>query len=233
MPPPLTWDLESTPGSARLTLHGRPDRPSVDALAPVLRSRAARSPEWLVIDLRALTSYDLSSAAGQTLLAACGHPAGTGATLVRGPRPRSAPVPPPLPGGDPWTAPRLPHVGQVVLGHAPERPSISEVLLPATGAGRHARVIVTAACHAWRLPQVVPAAATVATELVLLSSRTASTFMQLTVGPYGDMLYLTLRSGRSSTFAADLSLTMINALADAWGLLSDGPDTVMWAALRI
>ncbi|WP_306213827.1 STAS domain-containing protein [Actinoplanes sp. RD1] len=233
MPPPLTWDLEAGLDAARLTLHGRPDHRSVDALGPVLRSRTARSPHWLVVDLRALNSYDLSSAAGMTLLAACGRRTGEGATLVRGPRPRAATAPPSLPGGDPWAAPRLSRVGRIVLGHAPEQPSVSEQLLPVKGAGHQARTVVTAACRAWRIPQAAPAAAAVATELVLLSSRAASTLMLLTACPYRGMLYLALRGGRSSALPADLSLTMINALADAWGLLADGPDTVTWAAVRV
>ena len=117
-------------------------------------------------------------------------------------------------------------------------PFLTEHVLPVCGALRRTRDIVTDACVAWDLTRHVDAATLIATELVSLTTRHASTMMSVTALLHQDTLYLWVRGGTETGLTprfdatTNLSLLILHTVADHWGVMVDGDDTVIWAALR-
>jgi hypothetical protein len=118
-------------------------------------------------------------------------------------------------------------------------PSFVEQVLPVAGAARRSRDIVTHACLVWGVTELAGTARLLASEMVNRTIRQASTIMTVVALLDRDVLYLWVRAG--GTLAPDvpdkadsaLEAVVIEALADHWGLLPDGHDTVLWAALPV
>ncbi|MFC0533996.1 STAS domain-containing protein [Phytohabitans kaempferiae] len=140
--------------------------------------------------------------------------------------------------------PMLPSVGAAVrsleLGGLPATPSLSEDLLPVTGAGRRAREVVTEACLRWDLPGHVAPACTVATELVNNVVAHAHTMMRLRISLRGRYLHIAVRDGSTEppvrrdvpvSATAGRGLTLVEAVARQWGSLAIEGGKVVWAVL--
>jgi hypothetical protein len=112
-------------------------------------------------------------------------------------------------------------------------PSVVEHLLPVSGAARRSREIITRTLLAWNLPHLVAPATVLGNELVSHTIARTSTMMTLVMLPHRDLLYLWVRSGNRWKPAAQesLDLRIIHTLAQSWGSLLDGDDTLLWAAL--
>ncbi|MDW5327919.1 STAS domain-containing protein [Plantactinospora sp. KLBMP9567] len=121
-------------------------------------------------------------------------------------------------------------------------PSISEVLLPVSGAARRARHLVTECCLRWDLPDLVGPANFVATELVANAITHARTMIGLSVS-LRRYLLVAVRDGsdahpRLAVTSSPLDpatgrgLLLVDRIAHRWGSLPFDGGKVVWAALE-
>jgi anti-anti-sigma factor len=121
--------------------------------------------------------------------------------------------------------------------------SLSEVLLPAPGAPRQARDLVTEACARWDLPQLVGPACLVAGELVTNSVVHARTVVDLRLTRSRRHLIIAVGDGsaepprlvrtRAPHATGGRGLMLVEAMARRWGSLPAEDGKVVWAALSI
>jgi hypothetical protein len=230
---PLTWLMHTGPDLTSATVQGRPDRRSLTALHTVLADCTARQSGCLLIDLPAMPPAERSMVTGSALSIEAGWGlmlTGTTMLLCPGAAGRAC-------GGTPMCG-CLARATEALIADAGRSPVIREDILPVHGAARRSRDIVTEACLGWGLPQAIGVGTTIVTELVNHVIEHASTIMALVVARHRDVVYLAVRSGaltrptpRKTEPVANLDLMVIHALADHWGVLPDGPDTVTWAAV--
>jgi len=136
------------------------------------------------------------------------------------------------------TAPALAHLHDERL----TMPSLSEELLPVSGAARHARDVVTEACLRWDLPELVAPASLIVNELVANVVDHAGTMMTLRLSLRKRYLNIAVRDGSPAppVLSAAVSpealngrgLMLVNELACTWGSLPATDGKVVWAALR-
>jgi anti-anti-sigma regulatory factor len=123
-------------------------------------------------------------------------------------------------------------------------PALSDDLLPVSGAARQARNVATDACLRWNLPDLLPPACLVASELVSNVVDHAHTMMTLRLTLRPRFLQIAVRDGaadeptlRTPEGDADSSrgrgLMLVNATANSWGWLPTDDGKVVWASLRI
>jgi anti-anti-sigma regulatory factor len=120
-------------------------------------------------------------------------------------------------------------------------PSISDDLLPVSGAARQARNVATDACLRWDLPHLVAPASLIVSELVSNVVDHAHTMMTLRLSLRRRYLNMAVRDGSSAEPAvpadvpADVpggrGLFLVNATAHTWGWLPADDGKVVWAAL--
>lgn len=121
-------------------------------------------------------------------------------------------------------------------------PSLSEQLLPLSGATRHARDVTTDVCLRWDLPALVAPASLIVSELVANVIDHAGTMMTLGLSLRRRYLNIAVRDGSAAlpVLAADVSptalsgrgLVLVNELAHSWGYLPSADGKVVWAAIR-
>jgi anti-anti-sigma regulatory factor len=121
--------------------------------------------------------------------------------------------------------------------------SLSEVLIPAPGAARRARDMVTEACARWDLPQLIGPASLVTGELVTNAVVHARTMVDVRISRGRRYLIIAVRDG--STALPQLTLTvpqnvaggrglmLVNATTRRWGTLLSDDSKVVWATLPI
>jgi anti-anti-sigma regulatory factor len=119
-------------------------------------------------------------------------------------------------------------------------PSISDELLPISGAARQARNVTTDACLRWDLPDLVAPASLVASELVSNVVDHAHTIMTLRLSLRRRYLSIAVRDGspvepEASGYPAEgpggRGLFLVQATAQSWGWLPTEGGKVVWAAL--
>lgn len=120
-------------------------------------------------------------------------------------------------------------------------PMFMEDMLPAVGAARRARNLVTEACRQWDLPALVPDASVVVSELVSNAVVHAKTVFTVRVSLRARYLHLAVRDGSTTSpqipageqhRPGGRGLIVIAALATAWGHLQTYDGKVVWATLR-
>jgi hypothetical protein len=120
-------------------------------------------------------------------------------------------------------------------------PTLAEELLPTAGAARHARDVATEACLRWDLPELVPGASLVCSELVSNVADHAHTMMTLRLSLGGRHLFIAVRDGSAKApVVADSQpgddrgrgLQIVAATAHRWGYLPARDGKVVWATLR-
>jgi anti-anti-sigma regulatory factor/anti-sigma regulatory factor (Ser/Thr protein kinase) len=113
-------------------------------------------------------------------------------------------------------------------------------LRPVPDACRKARQLVTQACTAWHLGELVSAGALIATELVANVVRHAHTGMELTVLLRDGRVLLAVRDGSTRlpepadpglNDAGGRGLRLVRELADSWGVLPLSSGKVVWTTL--
>jgi hypothetical protein len=122
-------------------------------------------------------------------------------------------------------------------------PVISDELLPVSGAARQARDVATDACLRWHLPELLPSASLVVSELVSNVVDHAHTMMTLRLTLRPRYLQIAVRDGAAeepvppapqghATAARGRGLLLVEATASSWGWLPTEDGKVVWASLR-
>jgi anti-anti-sigma factor len=125
----------------------------------------------------------------------------------------------------------------------PRLTSISDIVLPVTGASRQARELVTGACQRWELPHLADRAALVTGELVTNAVVHAGTLADLRLTRGNRYLMIAVRDGStappripgapSTDPAAPRGLLLVEATAHRWGSLPAEDGKVVWATLSL
>ncbi len=120
-------------------------------------------------------------------------------------------------------------------------PTISDELLPVSGAARQARNVATGACLRWDLPDLLAPASLVASELVSNVVDHAHTMMTLRLTLRPRYLQIAVRDGSDAepvpqasegrTTMRGRGLLLVEATAHAWGWLPTDNGKVVWASL--
>jgi anti-anti-sigma regulatory factor len=123
-------------------------------------------------------------------------------------------------------------------GHA--LPTMTEELLPVSGAARQSRNVATDACLRWDLPELVAPASLISSELVSNAIDHAGTMMTLRLSLGTGYLFIAVRDGSPlepvaarPTLHSDRGrgLFLIEATAHSWGYLPASDGKVVWASL--
>ena len=120
-------------------------------------------------------------------------------------------------------------------------PTVSDELLPISGAARQARNVTTDACLRWELPDLVAPASLIASELVSNVVDHAHTMMTLRLSLRRRYLTISVRDGspeepvpagpQPPEGAGGRGLFLVQASAHSWGWLPSEGGKVVWAAL--
>jgi anti-anti-sigma regulatory factor len=238
---PLAWTVDRAGGLAVVTVRGRFDLRDTPSFRTALLKCLAEQPRALLVDLAAMelgadTALALFTAVTRqaarwpgTPIVLCGPSPRVAGLLERG---RYGPVTL-CPGVE--QARREADSGTVVP------PSLSDRLLPIAGAVRHARNVVTEACLAWALPELVGPGSLVVSELVANGVEHASTMMTLQITRRVRQVHVAVRDGSPAepviNRSAGLSergrgLMLVEAVSLHWGWLPTDDGKVVWASLR-
>ncbi|MBU2664401.1 STAS domain-containing protein [Actinoplanes bogorensis] len=125
----------------------------------------------------------------------------------------------------------------LAAGRTAEVRSISDDLLPVSGAARHARDLATDACGRWDLPHLAGPAALILTEMVGNVIDHAGTMMTVHLTLVPRYLLLAVRDGSPVEVRRPVGggrgLLLIEATAHAWGCVPSAGGKVVWASLRV
>jgi len=118
-------------------------------------------------------------------------------------------------------------------------PSLTDEILPITGAGRQARNVVTQACIGWDLPDLVGPGSLIANELIANVVVHAGTMATLRLSLLPRHLAIAVRDGsaeapvmRRDGDEPGRGLMLVEAMAASWGWLPLEGGKVVWATLR-
>jgi anti-sigma regulatory factor (Ser/Thr protein kinase) len=121
-------------------------------------------------------------------------------------------------------------------------PSLTDELLPISGAARHARNVATDACLRWDLPHLIAPASLIVSELVSNVVEHAHTMMTLRLSLRRRFLNIAVRDGSPDepVQTADVpaeadggrGLFLVKATSHSWGWLPTDDGKVVWAALQ-
>lgn len=125
------------------------------------------------------------------------------------------------------------------LDGGPASPTVTEDLLPVTGAARRAREIVTEACVRWDLPGLVGPACIVASELVNNAVEHAGTLITFRLTLRARFLQVVVQDGSTAPPVlggpgprdAARGLRLVDTEAATWGHLVTTDGKVVWATL--
>jgi len=239
---PLGWTVDENGGLAEVAVLGPLDPAAVPRFRTALLICLAEQPDALIVDLAAIELGDDTAVASLTVVArltACwpGTP-----MLVCGPSPLVARQ---LAGGRRGRVAICPDVAAGRRAAADGRtavPSLGDQLLPIAGAVRRARNMVTEACLAWELPELVGPGSLVASELVSNAVEHAHTMITIQVARRARHVEISVRDGSAAEPVIDRSdgrltergrgLLLVAAESDDWGWLPTRDGKVVWASLR-
>jgi anti-anti-sigma regulatory factor len=238
---PLSWTIRMDEGSAVVAVSGHFAMAGTSDLRTALLKCLADNPESLMVDLSAVelgdeTALALFTAVGRqaarwpgTPLLLCAPPPAIAVLVERG-RYGRIPVHTTV-----AQAHRAVTDGRVAV------PSISDELLPVAGAVRHARNLVTEACAAWDMPDLVGPASLVISELVSNAVEHAGTMMTVKLARRSRYFHLAVRDGAAQPPAPapeprglamrGRGLMLVSHVATHWGWLPTVDGKVVWATL--
>jgi anti-sigma regulatory factor (Ser/Thr protein kinase)/anti-anti-sigma regulatory factor len=120
-------------------------------------------------------------------------------------------------------------------------PSISDELLPLSGAARQARNVATDACLRWDLPHLIAPASLIVSELVSNVVDHAQTMATLRLSLHRGYVTIAVRDGSpaepvkvagiSPDAYSGRGLILVEASAHSWGWLPTDDGKVVWASL--
>ncbi|HEX5198777.1 ATP-binding protein [Paractinoplanes rhizophilus] len=237
---PLAWTVDLDDGLAVVVVRGTLVLGKAEQLRVALLKCLAEQPDALLVDLAALevaddTALSLFTAVSQQAENWPGTP-----LLLCAPSPPVAEL---LERGRHGNVPVYAGVAQARRAVAEGRaavPSVTDELLPIAGAVRHARNLVTEACLAWDLPELVGSASLVVSELVSNAVEHAGTMMTVRVTRRGRYVHIAVRDGSPREPVAGTpgslsdrgrGLVLVNTVAEHWGSLPTRDGKVVWATL--
>jgi anti-anti-sigma factor len=238
---PLRTEIVRADGKLVLHLTGELRRANLPQIRTVLAKCLGEQPDALVVDL---TGVEVREALALSVFAAVARQAETwpGTALMLsvpdGPVARLFAT-----GG----FGRLPLFAGTAEALAAEpgrgTPSLSDVLLPASGAARHARALAAGVCERWELPHLAEEAGVIAGELVTNAAVHARTMMDLRFSRGRHYLLIAVRDGSEapprvargprSDPATGRGLLLVEELALRWGSFPAAGGKVVWAALPV
>lgn len=116
-------------------------------------------------------------------------------------------------------------------------PSVSDDLLPITGAAREARDLATEACLRWNLPELVGRASLIVDEFLSNVADHANTMATLRLTLRPRFLTIAVEDGSSAppVLGPDRGrgLILVRATAHSWGWLPTEGGKVVWASLAV
>ncbi len=241
MAAPLGWTVSETNGLALVAVRGRLDLAGTPRLRTALLKCLAEQPDAVLVDL---SSVDLGEDTALAVFTAvsrqaamwpgtpvllCAPPPAVAGLLARG-RYGSLPVHPSLAAARSAVAD-----GRVVAA------SLSDQLLPVSGAVRHARNMATEACARWDLPELVGPASLVVSELVSNAVEHAGTLMTVQLTRRARYMHIAVRDGlpdeplmaRPDPTSPNRGrgLMLVDAVTVHWGSLPSWDGKVVWATL--
>ncbi|GLY03211.1 STAS domain-containing protein [Actinoplanes sp. NBRC 101535] len=238
---PLHWTVDERDAGIVVAVTGILDIPATPRLHQALLRCLAEQPHALLVDMSAMTLADdtmLALFTAVTRQAArwpgtpvllCAPSEEAAALLLRG-RYGMLVVHPDLAVG----------LAAVTAGRVTV-PSMTDRLLPVSGAARRARDLVTEACAAWDLPGLIAPASLVTSELVSNGVEHASTMLTLQISHRSRHVHVAVRDGSSDapfmSTNGDVSalrgrgLRLVEAVSTRWGWLPTTDGKVVWAAL--
>ena len=241
MAAPLGWTVDDTDGAAVVVVGGRLDLPGTPRLRTALLKCLAEQPEALLVDLSAMEVGDTTALSVFTAVARQATVWPGTPVLLCAPRPAVAAmldrgrfgllqVHPSVEDGR-----RAMAEGRVVM------PSVTDDLLPVSGALRHARDLATEACGRWGLPHLVGPASLVVSELVSNAIEHAGTMINVKFNYRTRYLHIAVRDGspeepRMAQPDPDSpergrGLILVDGLAVHWGSLPSRDGKVVWSTL--
>ena len=123
------------------------------------------------------------------------------------------------------------------------RPTLSDLLLPVSGAARRARSLAWEACSRWDLPYLADPARVVAGELATNAVVHAETMADLRFTLGRRYLMIAVRDGSSRepvldrgplrNAATGRGLLLVDAMAHRWGSMPTEDGKVVWASLAV
>ncbi|WP_030437334.1 ATP-binding protein [Actinoplanes subtropicus] len=238
---PLAWTVGEAAGLALVTVRGRLDLGGTPGFRTALLKCLAEQPEAVLVDLSEMelvedTALALFTAVARQAARWPGTP-----ILLCGPSPQVTEL---LEGGRYGKVAIRSGVAEArreVASGAVVTPSLSDQLLPIAGAVRHARDVVTEACLAWELPELVGPASLVASELTANAVEHAGTMMTVRITRRTRYVHVAVRDGSTDPPLLNRSagltergrgLLLVDAIARHWGWLPTGDGKVVWASLR-
>lgn len=222
-------------------LSGSLDRHAVSSVRGALLKCLAEEPDALIIDLAGLVVHDrLSLAVFTAVIRQAALWPGT-PVLLCAPSPQTACL---LRAAAYRRCPIFPTVQAArheALNHRVVLPTISDELLPVTGAARQARNVATDACIRWNLVHLIGPSSMVAGELVSNVVEHAATMMTLRLSLTerylqiavrdGSVAQPRLRGGSPLLPATGRGLRLVDAITRSWGTLPATGGKVVWASL--
>lgn len=124
-------------------------------------------------------------------------------------------------------------------GHA--MPTVTEELLPVSGAARRSRDVATDTCLRWDLPDLVAPASLICSEFISNVADHVGTLMTLRLSLAPRLLLIAVRDGSpvepvvspvGGGTERGRGLQIVDATAYAWGFLPARDGKVVWASLR-
>jgi anti-anti-sigma regulatory factor len=238
---PLAWTVEETAGLAVVTVRGRLDLSDTPGFRTALLKCLAEQPEALLVDLSAMALGEITALALFTAVTrqAARWP-GT-PLLLCGPSPHVTELLERGRYGKVAIRSGVEAARREVAGGEVVTPSLSDQLLPIAGAVRHARNVVTEACLAWGLPELVGPASLIASELVANAVEHASTMMTVHIARRTRHVHVAVRDGspaepvinrEAGLTERGRGLMRVEAIAAHWGWLPTDDGKVVWASLR-
>lgn len=139
-----------------------------------------------------------------------------------------------------------PSVEAALVVEPVHQPTVSDMLLPVSGASRRARELAGDACTRWKVPHLCVPSGLVAAELVANAAAHASTMLDLRLTLGRRHLIIAVRDGSTTAPqlialspdtladpAASRGLVIVDSVAHRWGSIPTDGGKVVWATLRI
>lgn len=240
MPSAAQYDVRYDGGHALVRLSGALSLGSAPTVRTGLLKCLAEQPDAVIVDVSALVVEDPLALSVFTAVARQAAMWPGTPVLLCAPAPRTAAL---LTAGGYGPLPIYPSVRAACATTTGRSgmPSLSDELLPVTGACRQARDLLTEACVRWDVPHLIAPASIIASELVANVIAHAHTSMTVRVTMPRRHLHIAVRDGSTAvpepvtdaplTATGGRGLLLVATLAQRWGSLPTSGGKVVWAIL--